>query len=907
MSSILPFVVSGIATGAVYGLAGSGLVLTYKTSGIFNFAHGAIAAAAAFIFYWLNVEHGWHWIPSMLVSVPVFGCVAGLLFELTARRLSRQRTAMKIVGTVSVVLLVQGLSTVKFGHNTLRLPQYLPKGGETFRFGGVNITYAQLTIAIVAIVVVGALYVLFYATRIGLEMRAVVDDPALLSIHGTSPRRVRRVAWLIGTMFAALSGVLIAPSLGIEAIVLTYLVVQAFGAAAMGWFSSIPVTFGGGIVLGILSSLSTKYVLETPWLRGLPLSLPFIVLIIVLIVLPRRKLAERQGDQRPPLQWQAPLPVQLLGGAFGVGLLLFVPFVVDNKLSFVTVGVTQAIMILSLGLLVRTAGMVSLGHAAFGAIGAVAFAQFVENFNMPWLLAVFVGALVVVPIAAVLALPAIRLTGLFLALVTLGFGLMVERMFYSRSFMFTTLGDGRKMPRPSFAESDRAWYYVTVAFLLLAVGAILAIRRSRLGRIVRGLSESTTAVTTLGLNANTTRIIVFCISGFMAGIAGVLYGSSVHFAVFGDARYSSFHSLVLLVILAVTPFREPWYAIVAAATAVIPGYWTSSNSTSWINVIFGVFGVMLAMQGGPHTMPEGMRNLLSKLDVKRPTPALAGAGAAAVVTEPEVVAAPTPRPAGALAISGVSVRFGGHLAVSSLSLQAPVGRITGLIGPNGAGKTTTFNACSGLLRPSSGTVTLHGVDISGMPPDARARRGLGRTFQIMQLGDSLTVEQNVALGVESGMAGANVVRQLIATRADLRAAREATRQAMDLVGIGDLAGRQAGALSTGQRRLVELARCIAGDFDVLLLDEPSSGLDNAETAKFGEVLTSVVRQRGCGVLLVEHDMQLVMEICDYIYVLDFGQLLFEGTQSEVADSPVVQAAYLGSNVDDIRELTKSRA
>ena len=246
-------------------------------------------------------------------------------------------------------------------------------------------------------------------------------------------------------------------------------------------------------------------------------------------------------------------------------------------------------------------------------------------------------------------------------------------------------------------------------------------------------------------------------------------------------------------------------------------------------------------------------------------------------------------------VDQLTVRFGGLVAVDNLSFRAPMGRITGLIGPNGAGKTTTFNACSGLNRPSSGRILLHGEDISDVSPAARARLGLGRTFQVMQLCESLTVFDNVALGRESSQAGARPMSQLVASRADQRARSVAADEALELCGITDLAGLQAGALSTGQRRLVELARCLAGPFDLLLLDEPSSGLDRDETTQFGDVLQRVVDERGCGILLVEHDMSLVMRVCTYLYVLDFGVLIFEGDADAVGASPIVRAAYLGDD------------
>jgi ABC-type branched-subunit amino acid transport system ATPase component len=202
-------------------------------------------------------------------------------------------------------------------------------------------------------------------------------------------------------------------------------------------------------------------------------------------------------------------------------------------------------------------------------------------------------------------------------------------------------------------------------------------------------------------------------------------------------------------------------------------------------------------------------------------------------------------------------------------------------------------------------VLLHGDDVTRVPPAARGRRGLGRTFQRVELCDSLTVAENVAFGREAGQAGAGFLSQLAARPAESRATGTAAAAAMELCGIAELAGRQAGSLSTGQRRLVELARCLAGPFDVLLLDEPSSGLDHEETTRFGDILHLVVEERGVGILLVEHDMALVMRVCQHVYVLDFGKLVFEGTPDEVAGSDIVRAAYLGDDhvMDAIEEET----
>jgi ABC-type branched-subunit amino acid transport system ATPase component len=254
---------------------------------------------------------------------------------------------------------------------------------------------------------------------------------------------------------------------------------------------------------------------------------------------------------------------------------------------------------------------------------------------------------------------------------------------------------------------------------------------------------------------------------------------------------------------------------------------------------------------------------------------------------------------GDLVIDGLSVRFGGLTAVDQVSLHAPTRSITGLIGPNGAGKTTTFNACTGVVTAREGSVSLGSIKLDGLSPAARAHQGLGRTFQRMELFDNMTVAENVALGPEALLSARKPWGQLFGTRRDRDHIREAAQSALERCGLATLSTRIAGDLSTGQRRLVELARAIASPFQFLLLDEPSSGLDVMETDRFGAILSEFVADSGVGILLVEHDMHLVAKVCDFIFVLDFGQLIHSGPCAEVLNSDVVRAAYLGAESVDV--------
>jgi ABC-type branched-subunit amino acid transport system ATPase component/branched-subunit amino acid ABC-type transport system permease component len=869
-----------------------GLVLTYKTSGVFNFAHGALATVSAYLFYTLHLEHGVPWPVAAVICVFIAGPVLGLVLEQITRRLSSAGLATRVVSTVGVLLVIQAIVVIIYGTTETRtVPQYFP--ATEFHIGGAVVTLGQVIIFAVGALATVALYVFFRVARTGVAMRAVVDDPALLDISGTSPTAVRRWAWIIGVTFASASGVLLVPFINLDSITLTFLVVAAFGAAAIGAFRSLPFTYFGGLLIGIGAALSSEY-FTSGLLSGLSASLPFIVLFVVLLVAPRRWLAERAPVvPRDRAEWSAPWQVQAFFGTALLVVLCFVPGFAGIHLADYSQFLAMTILFLSLGLLVRNSGQVSLCHVTFMAIGVCAFSQLAVGLHWPWLLALLVAGAIAMPVGALLAIPAIRLSGLYLALATFGFGILMQFMFYSENFMFGSNGLGVQVPMPDFPAlgldgSDTSNYYLCLVLTILATGFVIMIGRSRLGRLSRALADSPRGLATTGTSINVTRVLVFCLSAFLAAIAGVLAAGAIGQT--DGSSYQPIQSLVYFAVVIITLGGAPWYALAAAAgLMLVPSYLTSVNTSNWLQVIFGLTAIGYAMTS-PRLKgtPAGLAGRIDKLVRRRP----AGTRAPGAIPSAAVV---LPAGGGSLQARDIRVRFGGLVAVDGVSVEAPAGRITGLIGPNGAGKTTMFNACSGLITPSRGQVTVDDASVSRLGPAARARRGLGRTFQQMELFDSLTVRENVELGAEGGNAGPNPLRHLTSTLRTRHLVRGRATEAMRRCDLTELADRTVGSLSTGQRRLVELARCVAGPFRILLLDEPSSGLDRAETARFGEILQQAVAERGIGILLVEHDMALVTDICDYVYVLDFGKPIFQGTTAEVMSSPVVKAAYLGDD------------
>lgn len=911
---MLIYLVAGLTTGSVFGLAAVGVVLTYKTSGVFNFAHGALASAAAFLFYFLYVQHHMAWPLAAIVVVVVCGPIVGALLELMGRRIASTHATTRVVATVGLLLAIQGAIELVYPPGSDReVRQFLPI--SSFILAGTPIQWYRVIIFVIGLGAVGVLTLYLKRSRTGLAMRAIVDDPDLLDVAGTNPLRVRRLAWVIGSTTAAASGVLLAPLLPLDATTLTLLVVTAFGAAAIGAFTNLPLTYVGGLAIGIAQALMQKYVVSaTGLLAGLAPSIPFILLFLLLAASPRlRNPSEKKVAVRNLAGgWTVPPRIRATAGLALLVVLLLAPSFSGSHLVDWTRFVAYAVVFLALGMLVRVSGQVSLAHMSFMAIGVCAFGQFVHVHHWPWIVGLVVACGLAVPIGAILAIPAIRFPGLYLALASLGFGIAVEQMFYSQPYMFGPFGEGVTVPIPHVPAlglvSDKGYYYL-VLLIAGAVGLLVVqLSRSRLGRLLRAMGDSPMGLASCGSSINVSRVLVFAISAALAALGGILDGGALH--VIGSDYYNPLLSLQFFALIMITVGELPWYAVAAAAGQVlIPSYISASVTVQYgLSAIFGVSAIAFATTPPDRRQaPASVRTFLSAhfggpiwpQPSRRPAPAAGqqGAGIRQAAS------------GGALVTDGITVRYGGLMAAQDISLRAERGKITGLIGPNGAGKTTVFNACTGLVKPSGGHVDLSGQRLDRLGAPARARRGIGRTFQQIELFDSLSVRDNIELGYEGYFAGWNPIGHLFSSRRQRQATAIRAQEALELCGLTEIAEQKVSNLSTGFRRRVELARCLSGRFDVLLLDEPSSGLDNSETKAFGAILERVISERGVAILLIEHDMALVNRVCDHIYVIDFGEHLFDGTPAEVRQSPAVRSAYLGeaSRADEPRERVEVRS
>lgn len=552
MNSFLNFTITGIATAAVYAIAASGLVVTYTTSGIFNFAHGAIGMISAFLYWQVSapeISGGWAW-PSWLALIVVVFIAAPLMGAVIERVIMRglegTTEVVKIVVTVSLLLALLGLSQwIWPGNITRSLPRFFE--GESVALGDVNVPYHRIIILIAAVLVAVVLYLVLYRSRAGIAMRAVVDDRSLVRLNGARPGQISMIAWALGASLAALSGVLVAATQSFDAITLTLLVVSAYAAAAFGKLKSLPLTFLGALILGLgenyFALAITKKWFGDPFQIDLPdswglgdfkldqlqFALPAIMLFLVMVAQPQARLRSG-GVQRVRESWRVP---SMRTAAFGmVGVIVSVYGIcqlitLDAQRLPVVNAMYFAIICLSLVPLTGFAGQISLAQMSFVGLGAVVMSHVGENGRTSG--GVIVALVVCAVVGALVALPALRLTGIYLALATAAFSGFMSKMVFSQTGLVS--GGTVKVPALDlgfFTPSSNLGQAVTLSVVFGVLGMfVIWLRRGSYGRRLIAMKDSSVACATLGLDLTRTKIGVFALSASIAGLAGALANKSM--------------------------------------------------------------------------------------------------------------------------------------------------------------------------------------------------------------------------------------------------------------------------------------------------------------------------------------------------------------------------------------------
>ncbi|MBV8690330.1 MAG: ABC transporter permease [Actinobacteria bacterium] len=566
MQTFFTFLLIGVTASAVYAISATGLVVTYITSGVFNFAHGAIGMFLAFVYWELHVNQGWPTLLALFVTLGVIAPLIGVLLDVAVMRrlLVGASVATKLVVTLAVLLVFQGLALAGWGIKLRALPG-LWGDRHTVKLFSLVITWDQITTVLAAVAVAFGLRVLFRRTRLGVAMRAVVDSKELCAIKGISPNRVTAASWALGSMLAGLAAILIAPGLNLEVNTLSLLVVSAYAAAVLGRLESLPATFAGALLLGVGEKLIIGYLPQSNELvRNLEPAFPFILLLGALLLRPQRRLPEKvpvHTEPDPPR-----FRTTAILGVVGIAACIAIaPLLKDHDVLTGSKALVFSCLTLSLVLLTGLSGQVSIMQLSFAGFGAVFVGKVATG--LPYPVSLGMAALATAALGVIVALPVMRLRGIYLALSTLAFAILMDALFFQSSHILN-LGTTIPVRRPSIVGTgERGMFILLAVATAVFANVFLAVRRSSFGRQMSALRDSPMASQTMGMSLSWAKLKIFGLSAGMAGLAGGLLGSLQVWV--GPLDFIYFRSLTLLLVAAIFGITSVSGALLGALFFVV--------------------------------------------------------------------------------------------------------------------------------------------------------------------------------------------------------------------------------------------------------------------------------------------------------------------------------------------------
>jgi branched-chain amino acid transport system permease protein len=952
MSAYTQYVLSGLSLGCIYALVALGIVLIVNVTGVYNFAVGNYVMFGGLIMYGTAGVGGWNGPLAIVATVAAVAGIALLQERLTIAPVRGKVGPLGLmITTIGVGSVLQGAALAIWGEYTKGVP---PFTSGSFVLLGAHLGYQTLYIWGATLICLVAIVSLFRFTDLGRAMRASAINPVAARLHGI---RIGSTSMTAFVLAGALAGVIAAVTVqvtsaswgsGLE------VTLVAFIAAALAGFTSPGRAVGFGLALGVLQSLAAGKISSE-----YRMAIVYGTLIVFLVgrdligrdgVLQRmsklsrvkgetdeavvalqQRIRERTAAFVERMEGATPrprgvfdgigprslLPIALLFAAF------FVPAISSDVgfQSAATYVVLGAVGATGLGLILGLAGQLSLGHAVFFIIGGYGVAILTVKSGWGLLPATLVAVAASIVVAYLIGRLTVRLSGFNLALATLAIQLIAIVAAAQQYPQGITGLPIMHLFGTEFIDAKQ-FFYLGMGILCVCLLIARNIWVSQTGLALRAVGRDEEAAESLGLDVSKMKVRILVLGATMAALAGVLW------AVYGNlvtqSTWDVTFTITLLTYVIVGGVSSPFGA--AAGAAVVGGMqyaaqesFTASAGVStqqYTIIISGVFLILfvLVFRDGLTAIPSYIEKALAAgRNRGGPEPALAAAaagggtadvGGAAVLTE-----APAPANGNGNAGNGhaglslvqvaeLTKRFGSLPAVSDVDFTLESGQITALIGPNGAGKSTVINMLSGAIVPSDGKIAVMGRQVVGLRPSDIGQAGVARTFQTPRLFEGLTALENVLLSRQrfrrSGLTGA-VFRSPRSRREEAAAEMEA-RAWLDFVGLADDADTIAMDLPVGKQRLAELARALATDPCVLLLDEPAAGLDGTETRSLAAVVQTI-RDLEVAVLLVEHDMAMVMSIADKVFVLEEGSKISEGTPATVGADPTVIEAYLGTTVE----------
>jgi branched-chain amino acid transport system permease protein len=599
VDSVLSTLIVGVSVGSIYAIAASGIVVTYTTSGIFNFAQGAIGMFMAFVYWQLRVDWGIPTPISLILTILVIAPLLGAGIErIFGRLITSASLVVQLVVTVGLMFFLMGLAVLFWDPTESRSIDFF-FGSEGFDIGSTFVLWHRFITICAAIAIAIFLRLLLYRTRIGVTMRAVVDNRSLAGLHGARPELASMLAWALGSSLAAVSGILLVPELGLQIDALTLLIINAFAAAIVGRLKSLPLTFVGGIALGLSVTFATNYLELAGRFSTVQFAIPTIFLFIALLALPQARIALRRLAPNPKLH--QPRVPQLWETALGMVVLFGAVWWVSRNmgevnLNRITLAIVVAILMLSLVPLTGWAGQVSFAQITFAGAGAFAMYQWAP-FGSGSPVALILAAAFAVPFGALMCVPALRLQGLYLALASIAFARMAESLFFDQPEVF---GQGAKpVPRLSifgYRFTDQRAYLLLVTGIFGAMALFVVwMRRGRFGRRLVALRDSEAATATLGVSSLWTKLAVYGLSAGMAGFAGALLGGHRGTAATQDFQLLGILAIPIVLLVVVGGVETVSGALIGGFLFILFQVISDNFDRSWLLWVGVIGGLSIAL------------------------------------------------------------------------------------------------------------------------------------------------------------------------------------------------------------------------------------------------------------------------------------------------------------------------
>jgi sulfate-transporting ATPase len=888
----------------MFGLMALGIVAVQRASGVINFAIGAVGLTGAYVQWRLHDVAGW----SSWLSIPAGIAFSALLSAVTyygvVRRLRDSSNLARVVATLAVLIIIQAALTIAYPAtlSNLAVEGVLPTKSVTVL--GLTVGGDRLLLLLIGGILTAAAWAFFRFTRFGLATTAVSDYPLGVASLGWNEDRVAGINFAIAGAMAGLAMILIVPITGISVGSATFFLLPALAAAVIGSLTSFPGAFLGGLLIAVLQIEASQYLTSV---QGASDAIPFLLIIAMLTIRGRRIPLRSFTNERLPrvgtgrIRW---IPL-IIVFAIATAILLS-GWLSPVWLGAATITLVTAVVLASFVVIIGYAGQVSLAQWVIAGIGAVIAAHLTE-WGVPFLLAVVITLLAMVPIGLLLAIPATRVRGMSLAIVTLGFAVAGSSLILGSSTFVGTPGLGLRLPSPSvFGLSvdpilHPSRYAVFVLVVLTIVLIVVAnVRRGNAGRRLLALRANERAAAALGIDATEAKTVAFIFAAGIAALGGIvtIYQLSV-------ATFSAFDPFTSIQFVGWSVLSGVGYVVGPVVGGLFP---TGSLGGQAFETLFPGHGNYVALIGGVLllitilTQPDGV--VRGNIDMAqsiwrkiRPSPATKEAKEprVKVVADPVSETGMTDRNRAApprLEVRNLTVEFSGVRAVDDVTLTLSGGEVLGVIGPNGAGKTTLIDAITGFVTTTGGEILLGGRPLDKVTAAHRARQGIARSFQSLELFEDLTVVENLIVASDRHR---RVDWITSAVRPDTGHLTRVTMDMVEELGLEPFLAELPPSLPHGRRRLVSIARAFASSPSILLLDEPAAGLDEVDRRHLVAIIRELAVDHGIGVLLIEHDVQLVKASADRMICLDVGRCIASGAPDEVLRDPAVIGAYVGTD------------